>query len=240
MFSEEKVNTGRQVELDIAKGLSIIFMIFLHTLMVVKGFNNSLSYDYNFVFGNVLGRPCAAPVFMFCMGVGIVYSRHSQWNTMMRRGVILYLLCLLVNVFEFFIPNFICGALLGRWCVFPTDDGLLLFCVDIFAFAGLAFVLMGVLNKFKLSNKWMIVIAVVMSLIGTFTRGFDFGLPISNLFFADFIGSAGGFGAFPLFIWFIFPVAGFVWGQYFIRAKDKKKFFKFWPIYIIVAFVYFM
>lgn len=39
LFSDEKINTGRQVELDIAKALSIIFMIFLHTLMVVKGFN---------------------------------------------------------------------------------------------------------------------------------------------------------------------------------------------------------
>lgn len=28
LFSDEKVNTGRQVELDIAKALSIIFMIF--------------------------------------------------------------------------------------------------------------------------------------------------------------------------------------------------------------------
>ena len=43
LFSKEKVNVGRQVELDIAKVLAIIFMIFLHTLMVVKGFNYSLS-----------------------------------------------------------------------------------------------------------------------------------------------------------------------------------------------------
>lgn len=239
LFADEKVNTGRQVELDIAKALSIIFMIFLHTLMVVKGFNFSLSPAYDFVFSNVLGRACAAPVFMFCMGVGIVYSRHSQWNTMIRRGVILYLTGLLVNVFEFFLPGFVCGTLLGRWDVFPMAGGLLLFCVDILAFAGLAFILMGILKKFELSNKWMIVIAVAMSLIGTFTRGIDFGMPVLNLFFANFIGSAGGFGAFPLFNWFIFPVAGLIWGQYFIRAKDKGQFFRFWPIYIIVAFVYF-
>ena len=39
LFSDEKVNVGRQVELDIAKALAIIFMIFLHTLMVVQGYN---------------------------------------------------------------------------------------------------------------------------------------------------------------------------------------------------------
>lgn len=239
LFSDEKVNTGRQVELDIAKALSIVFMIFLHVLMVVKGFNYSLSPAYDFVVSNVLGRPCAAPVFMFCMGVGIVYSRHSQWNAMIRRGIILYLTGIVVNVFEFILPGLIHGALVGRWDVFPMANGMLLFCVDILAFAGLAFVTMGILKKFEVSDKWMVVIAVVMSLIGTFTRGIDFGIPVLNLFFADFIGSGGGFGAFPLFNWFIFPVAGVIWGQYFIRVTDKRRFFRFWPIYIIVAFVFF-
>ena len=131
------------MELDIAKALSIIFMIFLHTVMVVSGFNNSISPAYDFIIGNVLGRPCAAPVFMFCMGIGIVYSRHSQWDLMIKRGVKLYLLGILVNVFEFFLPGFVCGMLLGRWDIFPMAGGLLLFCVDILAFAGLSFILMG-------------------------------------------------------------------------------------------------
>ena len=143
LFSNEKINTGRQVELDIAKALSIIFMIFLHTVMVVSGFNNSISPAYDFIIGNVLGRPCAAPVFMFCMGIGIVYSRHSQWDLMIKRGVKLYFLGILVNVFEFFLPGFVCGMLLGRWDIFPMAGGLLLFCVDILAFAGLSFILMG-------------------------------------------------------------------------------------------------
>ena len=53
LFSNEKINTGRQVELEIAKALSIIFMIFLHTLMVVKGFNFNLSPTYDFLITNV-------------------------------------------------------------------------------------------------------------------------------------------------------------------------------------------
>ena len=239
LFSDEKVNTGRQVELDIAKALSIIFMIFLHTLMVVPAFNADISSTYNFLISNVLGRPFAAPVFMFCMGVGVVYSRHSQWDTMIKRGVKLFLLGILVNVFEFFLPCYVCGTLLGRWDVFPTAGGLLLFCVDILAFAGLAFILMGILRKFELSNKWLIVIALVLSLIGTFTRFTDFGIPVLNLFFGNFIGTAGGFTAFPLFNWFIFPIAGYIWGQYFIRAKDKRDLFKLWPVFIIIALVYF-
>ena len=239
LFSDEKVNTGRQVELDIAKALSIIFMIFLHTIMVVKGFNVGISPTYDFVFSNILGRPYAAPIFMFCMGIGVVYSRRSQWDIMVKRGITLFLLGILVNVFEFILPYFVCGSLLGRWDIFPIAGGLLLFCVDILAFAGLAFVLMGILKKFELSNKKLIIVAVVMSIIGTLLRGTDFGIDALNLFFGNFIGTAGGFTAFPLFTWFIFPIAGYVWGQYFIRAKDKGDFFRFWPIYIIIALVYF-
>ena len=62
LFSDEKVNTGRQVELDIAKAFSIIFMIFLHALMVIPAFNADVSPTYNFIISNVLGRPYAAPI----------------------------------------------------------------------------------------------------------------------------------------------------------------------------------
>lgn len=123
LFSDEKVNTGRQVELDIAKGLAIIFMIFLHTIMVVQAYNAGLSPSYNFIFSNVLGRPYAAVIFMFSMGVGVVYSRHSQWDTMVKRGVKLYLLGILVNVFEFFIPHFLAVSLGIDASAFPLDGG---------------------------------------------------------------------------------------------------------------------
>ncbi len=240
LFSQKKINTGRQVELDIAKGLSIIFMVFLHTFYVAGAFHSSYNPTFSFIIMKILGRPFAAVIFMFCMGVGIVYSRHSQWNIMIKRGVKLFLLGILVNVFEFFIPHFVAGALLGKADVFPIAGGLMLFCVDILAFAGLSFILMGILKKLELSNKKLIVIAVVMSIIGTLLRGVDFGIPLVNLFFSYFIGASGGFTAFPLFNWFIIPVAGYIWGQYFIRAKDKNEFFKFWPILLIVALIYFI
>ena len=239
LFSDEKVNTGRQVELDIAKGLAIIFMIFLHSVMVVQCYNTGLSSTYSFVIGNVLGRPYAAVVFMFCMGVGVVYSRHSQWDTMIKRGVKLYLLGILVNVFEFFLPHFLAVSLGVSADPFPLDGGWLLICVDILAFAGMAFVLMGILKKFEVSNKKLIAIAVVMSVAGTLLTGIDFGIQDLNSIFGHLFGTYHGHTAFPLFNWFIFPVAGYVWGQYFIKAKDKSEFFKFWPILLIIALVYF-
>ena len=237
LFSDKKVNTGRQVELDIAKGLAIVFMIFVHVIIILEYFNTDLSSTYLFVFDNVLGRPYAAVIFMFCMGVGIVYSRHSQWNTMIKRGVKLYLLGILVNFFEFVLPYYLVLFLALVSLPFEGYAEALLFVVDILAFAGITFVLMGILKKFNFSNKKLIIVAVVLSLIGTFLRFTDFGDPAVNLVAGNLIGT--DFTAFPLFNWFIIPIAGYIWGQYFIRVKDKREFFKFWPILLIVSALYF-
>jgi hypothetical protein len=58
---------------------------------------------------------------MFCMGVGVVCSRHSQWDVMIKRGVKLYLLGVLVNIFEILLPGFLCGTPFGRWDVFSME-----------------------------------------------------------------------------------------------------------------------
>ena len=239
LFSDEKVNTGRQIELDIAKGLSIIFMVFINFLILVGDFNHSTSFIYNILFADVLGGPCPAPIFMFCMGVGIVYSRHSQWDTMIKRGCILYLTGILVNLFEYVLPYFTSGSLLGRWDLYHIHGGLIFFFCGILIFAGLSFVLIGILKKFELSNKWLIIIALAMSLIGSLLRCVDFGTPVLNIFIGYFIGTNTEYTAFPLFNWFIFPISGLIWGQYFIRVKNKAQFFKYWPIFIILVIIYF-
>ena len=239
LFSDEKVNTGRQMELDIAKGLSIIFMVFINFLILVGDFNHSISFIYNILFADVLGGPCPAPIFMFCMGVGIVYSRHSQWDTMIKRGCILYLTGILVNLFEYVLPFFTSGSLLGRWDLYHIYGGLIFFFCGVLTFAGLSFVLIGILKKFELSNKWLIIIALAMSLIGSLLRCVDFGTPVLNIFIGYFIGTTTEYTAFPLFNWFIFPISGLIWGQYFIRVKNKAQFFKYWPIFIILVIIYF-
>ena len=144
---------------------------------------------------------------------------------MVKRGVKLYLLGILVNVFEWFIPHFLSGALLGNWDAFIIRDGLMLFSVDILAFTGLSLIAMGILKKFEVSNKKLIVIAVVMSIIGILSDGVDFENIILDLIFANFIGTAGKFTAFPLFNWFIFPIAGqFQWRKYCKQNYSNRTF----------------
>ena len=240
LFSDQKINTGRQLEMDLAKCMSIVFMIFLHCLMVTTGFNNNISPYMNRAIAQLLGGPFAAPVFMFSMGVGIVYSRNQEPGYLIKRGIKQMIIGIAVNIGEFFLPHFLAGELLGRWDIFPIAAGLLLFCVDILAFAGMAMILIGVFKSLKLSATHMVMIAVVMSVAGSFLRFTDFGNNILNMLFGYFIGSAGGFTAFPLFNWILFPTAGILFGEYYIRCEDKKRLLCAWPVALLISVSYFV
>lgn len=240
MFSKEKVNTGRQIEMDLAKCLSTLFMILLHCLMVSMGFKNTISVFMQRLIGQLLGEPFAAPVFMFSMGFGIVYSRNQSPDYLVKRGIKQMLLGVVVNIGEFILPHFLAGYLLGAWDVFPIAGGLLLFCVDILAFAGMAMIVIGLFKKINMSSIQMFLVAFVMSVAGSFLRFTDFGNNILNLIGGYFMGTAGGFTAFPLFNWFLFPVTGICFGEYYIRCNNKKKLLCAWPLALIISLAYFV
>lgn len=242
LFSNERVNGGRQVELDLAKCLSIIFMIFLHCLMVTGGFNNNVSPVMQKAIGQLLGEPFAAPVFMFAMGVGMVYSRNQAPAYLIKRGISLMILGLVVNVGEFFLPHFLAGKLLGASYaeIFPIAGGLLLYCIDILAFAGMAFIVIGMFKKLKMKPAFMILIALVFSVTGWILRERDLGNDVLNLVAGYFFGSAGGFTAFPLFNWLIFPTCGILFGEYYSRCNNKKKLLCLSPVGLIISVTYFV
>ncbi|WP_027869363.1 acyltransferase family protein [Eubacterium sp. AB3007] len=240
LFSNEPVNSGRQIELDLAKCLAIFFMIFLHCYFGTSYFTNEISLGMQRAVSQLFGGPFAAPVFMFAMGVGMVYSRNQAPAYLIKRGIKLIQLGFFVNIGEFFVPYFLSGNLLGDWDTFPIANGLLLFCIDILAFAGMAFILVGVLKKLKVSAKGTVVVALLLSIIGSIARFHDFGSNVPNLIAGYFIGSAGGFTAFPLFNWFVFPAVGLLFGEYYMRCNNKEKLLRLWPLGLIVSVAYFV
>lgn len=239
LFSDEKVNGGRQLELDIAKCLAIVFMIALHCWFLTSYFDYNVSAGMQRIVGHLLGGPFAAPVFMFAMGVGIVYSKHQEPFYLIKRGILLMLLGLVVNLGEYFVPHYLGKALLGK-DVFALPTYLYLFIIDILAFAGMAFILIGILKKLNVSPIGIVVVAIILSRVGSLVRFYDFKSEIPNLISGYFIGSKGGFTAFPLFNWFIFPAVGILFGEYYKRCTDKKKLLCLWPVALFVSVEYFV
>lgn len=87
-LSDKNVNTGRQFEIDVAKFFAIPFMICIHFYEQFGGYGFANKIP-DTLFRNVIefiGGPLAAPVFMFSMGIGMVYTRHDSASDFIRRG----------------------------------------------------------------------------------------------------------------------------------------------------------
>lgn len=222
IFTKEVSNNKRQVELDIAKGLAIIFMVWVHVNEYFQG-EIYAGGVYNRVV-EFLGSPPAAPVFMMLLGVGIVFSRNSTPKKMMERGVKLliggYALSFIRDVVPYY---FLYKRSQDSELITEAID--LLWGVDILQFAGLVFLFFALVVKFNFSNKLLFVIWCVCSTVNLMVRGITFQNDFANGFFGLFWGT-DSYSWFPFLTWIIYPMVGYVFGQYLIRCTDKNTFYK--------------
>ncbi len=158
LFSQDPINEGRQKELDLARGLAVFFMVAIHVLQIFATVPVEHSTVGELI--SFLGGPPGAPVFMFLMGVGIVYSRRSTPNHLWKRGVILLGLGYLLNLLRDTLPN-------GLAYVFQMQDSFSsgwsreIVSVDILPFAGLAFLFFAFVKKIH-GRPWLLVIFLVI------------------------------------------------------------------------------
>ena len=79
-LSDKNLNSGRQFEVDAIKILAIPFMICIHFYEQFGSFDHAVKVPDTF-FRNAMefaGGPLAAPVFMFSMGIGMIYTHHDS------------------------------------------------------------------------------------------------------------------------------------------------------------------
>ncbi len=229
LFSTLSVNKGRQPELDVIKGLAILFMVVVHVvpLMMWPGLTNS-PFDQVVTF---LGRPAAAPVFMFALGVGLIYSKRTEADYLLRRGLQVLMTGYILNIARGFLPLQIYGRAIhsSEYLNMSWDQ---LFIVDIMMFAGLTFLFFGLVKRLKIKDYYLpVIVATLFAANYGLTRlfpytgeGYSTGNRAADYFFALFWGTSE-FSAFPFFIWLAYPVAGYFFGQLLIRCQDKQRFY---------------
>lgn len=224
--TNKRVNSGRQLELDIARGLAVIFMVAVNVVLTfgTKATNDSSIAEIIDLFGGVP----AAPVFMFLLGSGIVYSRKSDAKTLFKRGILLFLAGYSLNILRSVIPEVI--LFIQNQNVTDNIGMRLYYCffnVDILQFAGLAFIFFAFLKLVKTPLIGLVSIGLVFILINQFIpkiENFNVYLaPITSLI----IGGASneGLSYFPFITWIIYPIAGYVFAYYAIQTTDKKQFY---------------
>lgn len=220
-----KINTGRQIELDIAKGFSVIFMVFSHVMLQFSSENVSESL-YGSVVDFFAGIP-AAPVFMFMLGVGVIYSKKTNAKTLAYRGLQVLCAGYILNIFRSVLPTYI--NYLQGYTTYTSIFELFydnFFYVDILQFAGLAMLFLALVLQLKLSHLNVVLITLIlMGLNLMLLPQMPFieniwSIPLLSLFIG---GSEMSY--FPFLTWIVYPVAGYIFGSYLIQSADKKKFY---------------
>ena len=218
IISQTEVNTGRQPEIDVAKAVAIVLMVFCH-VGIHFAQPGTLFYD----FFDLIGTEWCAPVFMFCMGVGIVYSGSSTPELMVHRGVRLFLMGYALNFIRGVLPELIAIPLGAAPLAYGWLISLLI--VDILPFAGLAMITMGLFKKWKLHPLTQVCIAVLLEAISELLVGRSTGSIIADQL-VGLIYPVSRTTCFSLFNWLIFPVCGQLYGLFLRRCRDKETFYR--------------
>ena len=221
LFSNEHINPARQSELDWAKGLAVLFMVLIHVYSEVRDFALPEAYSRAL---NFAGGPLAAPVFMALLGVGIIYSKNRTPKKLAVRGITLFAAHYLLNFLYSGIPRLIMLARTGD-DYYRTSFWEYTFGIDILAFAGLTFLFFALVEKQKLSNAQLLLIALVMSIVN-----YVAAVPVDNSVLGAFLGlffHVNDFAFFSFSSWIWYPVIGYIFGSFLIRCTDKKVFYQY-------------
>ncbi len=164
----------RVYAVDLARGLAVGFMIWVHVLLTY-----STPEVVNSIFGIIigfLGSPPAAPVFMTLMGLSFYYSRNKDLKSGIRRGLQIILFGYLLNFFRGVLPVYMTGLLSpSKAAGIPaavadyTDAFLEL---DILQFAGLAFIVMSLIRYCKVNKYVLLFLALVIAVISPYMWAF--------------------------------------------------------------------
>ena len=242
MFAEERVQKGRQEELDVVRGLSVFLMVGSH---VFNQFTPLAQDDvpadgFFYQVSKLIGAfPGGAQCFMMVMGMLILFSTSTTASKLIKRGLILIVAGFILEFLRIFpgiVNMWITGDLVSFYpeYSYATNDQLIiitLFWQDILIFAGMALAFIGLIQKFNIPDIWLIVITAVMMTSTIFLSGMDTGNDALNILLGYFWGTTvfDGFmttSRFPMFSWIVYPVFGYLVAKYLVRALDKDAFYK--------------
>ena len=217
-------NRKRVFYLDLLKFVSIYAMIVCHL------FYNYYSYTHESAQGMIPGLMSmentlyliAPGIFIFCLGGGLYLCRTKTWNYFVHRGFSLLAIGLILNVFRWLIPYWITrnpGPAEG----FPDVIFYLLFNSDILFFAGLFFLLYGLLARLT-DRLWIrFGILALLNIAGVFIPPVETASPRWNVILSNFI-YVPQISIFQLFQWCVFPAAGYCFVKAERNASRKTRF----------------
>lgn len=245
LLADEPVNRGRQLEVDIAKAEMVLMLPFIHCIIECTT-DEGLCSGIPYFFDTIIGGPFSAPMYLFAMGICLVYSRRNTPRKEFLRGLTLIGVFYLNNTCRFLIPYLVGYQLSGDREQFIEPLFYRWLGNDVLLFAGMAMMVIALFRHYDVSDRAMLAISAALSVTSSLIGDVDAHSMFGNIFLGYFIGTDDATGLvisdFPLMTWLIFPVAGYVFGKVLIRVKEGNKsefYLRISPIPLTAALIYF-
>lgn len=234
MFSlqEKEVNTGRQRELDLVKGFLMIMIVFIHSFQTIGGLEAATSDVYMILF--TIFMPTGACLYLFTMGFGSTFTRHSQPKDMVKTGVKLLLFQGISNLcyaaamtISYFLRTFITGEVAGSREIYNENVYSMLTFVNIFFIAGMCYLVLALYKKLNANLAVYIISAIAVGIISPFARLLVSDNPALN-WILDMTFGGKGETSFCFFPYLSYVFLGYVFGKVIRRIpeNEKGKFYK--------------
>ena len=226
-LKDQEVNVGRQRELDLVKGFLMIMIVFIHSFQTIAGAEAAESSVHKILFA--LFMPTGACLYLFTMGFGSAFTRHSQPKDMVKNGVKLLFyqglsnLCYAaVMTICFNIRNSITGEVAGSRELYNANLYSMLTFVNIFFIAGMCYLVLAIYRKLNVKLSGYIISAIIVGIISPFT-----GLLVSDNLALNWIldMTFGGKGetSFCFFPYLSYVFLGYVFGKVIRRVPENEK-----------------
>jgi len=217
----------RIATLDIARGLSVLIMIMVHTLWMY-GSVETQAESLVGTFLHILGKGTAA--FLVLMGFSMAISRNQSPWYWFRRGLLLFSIGCLLNTLKFIVPiaifktmpdSFV--AAYGWQLPLSFKQWQFLFLTgDILQFAGVSLIIMALIAPVLRNTSGILLAIVFITITSGELRGWEWSLPGFN-YLSQLLFSATYQVYFPVFPWITCILSGLVFGRLFLQWDGHQK-----------------
>lgn len=217
----------RILTLDLIKGMSVIGMIIIHTLLI---FANVKSQSETAIGSFIVFLGRGTSIFLICMGITFMTSSHQSLKSSIKRGGLLLLAALFMNFMKFMIPVIFGFALdnfiqkYGWHAPIEQQYVYLVLLGDILQLAGMSLLFVGFIRKYVKNKYGILAIGLLVALVSREVSGINLNIPVVNyildlLFNNDF----PAYVYFPVFPWMSFIIIGMFFGKWFQELNYNSK-----------------
>jgi hypothetical protein len=218
----------RVLAIDIARGMSVILMMMIHTMLIY----GTIPTQTNTILGEItlwLGR--GTTMFLVSMGISFVLSRRQTFAAVCKRALYILSIGYGMNFLKFLVPEFIFGGLPEAFVsAYGLQSGTLetgiffLLLGDILQLAGVTLFIMGLINHFSKSKYVPLLIALFIIAVSKELSGFRIGITGLD-YICDLLFSNQFNVYFPVFPWSAFILVGMFLGRWYKELNENQEVF---------------